>query len=119
MRTVVISALLAAACLAGPAAAQPADPWNPSTSRRGGGGSGDEHLSAIERRDRAAVSADRFMIIRQNNDLLLVDGRTGCAWTRSDSIRAENGGSPWKHEFPVGGRQQCYDVLIRLQQENR
>jgi hypothetical protein len=118
MRTVVTSVLLAAACLAGTAAAQPADPWNPSTARRGGGG-GDEHLSAIERRDRAAVSADRFMIIRQNNDLLLVDGRTGCAWTRSDSIRADNGGSPWKHEFPVGARQQCYDVLIRLQQENR
>ncbi len=75
--------------------------------------------SAAQQLGRTPLTAGRFTVVRLNDDLLLVDGQTGCVWIRSESNRADNGGLPWKHEFPNGGRQQCYDVLIRLQQENK
>jgi hypothetical protein len=70
---------------------------------------------AEERReDRGAASAGRFMIIRDHDDLIMIDGQTGCAWSRSKNNMTPGDSSLWKHEFPVGARIECYRQLEAL-----
>jgi hypothetical protein len=64
--------------------------------------------------DRTAASAGRFMIIRNQDDLILVDGQTGCTWSRSKNNRDPYNNSLWKFEFPAGALAACYKELDAL-----